>query len=163
MDHAEEQAQELEALEAILMDDLQGDLSRRRRMHGAYAALNIPPPARGSGAPPHFSMSCIHLPCMLVQSSTGRGRTVGTRRAPATASSSPRRTTAPPAQTRTSSLVWGIATFSRSLTGFSSRIPACDLNDVNTDCRPLRGCAARMRWPCVFVAAPSFASLVGCL
>jgi len=102
MDHAEEQAQELEALEAILMDDLQGDVASCRRTHTACALPTAPPPPPGVRAPPHWSLYPL---AMLMQSSRERGPTAGILRAPATASLSPPRTTAPPAQTRTISPV----------------------------------------------------------
>ncbi len=59
MDHAEEQAQELEALEAILMDDLQGGFAPCSCTHTlalcqwSLPPPMVPPPAR-VGAPRHW-------------------------------------------------------------------------------------------------------------
>ncbi len=84
------------------MDDLQGDVASCRRTHTACALPTAPPPPPGVRAPPHWSLYPL---AMLMQSSRERGPTAGILRAPATASLSPPRTTAPPAQTRTISPV----------------------------------------------------------
>ncbi len=59
MDYAEEQAQELEALEAILMDDLQGlILAQSRTCPHVSSLISSHPAALNAGAIP--TMACRH-------------------------------------------------------------------------------------------------------
>ena len=63
MNYAEEQAQELEALEAILMDDLQGDNLFYRTTRAARIALllPVPPPTSGPFYPKSPRLSMLRI------------------------------------------------------------------------------------------------------